>query len=166
MVAGNGFAVACDLTIGYKMNKIAKLSTVVAFLGFIISDLPALTESEFRAKYPLSADHHPGNFKEHPAGRYRVFTRSSVRECDIEGGNLTVLAFYDGKTLIRSYSLKQLIPDQETWYFHPASGVFIWLVFNPRLNGFHGDTYMVMTASGVRTFAIAAGELIEPQPPN
>jgi hypothetical protein len=145
------------------MNRIAKLTTVVAFLGFIISDLPALTESEFRGKYPLAAEHHPGTFKEHPAGRYRVYTQCGVRECDIDGGDVTVLAFYDGKTLIRTYSLKQIISDQKTWDFHPASGVFIWLVFNPRLNGFHEYTYTVMTSSGIRTFAIATGELIEPQ---
>jgi hypothetical protein len=144
------------------MNKIATLHAVIALFGFTISDLPALTEEEYRARYPFSGDHDPGDFKDHPAGRYRVFTQFGVRECDIEGGNVRVLTFYDGKTLIRSYSLKQLFPDQKTWHFHPASGVFLWLMFNPKLNGFHGENYTAVTVSGIQTFAVATGEPIEP----
>lgn len=145
------------------MNRIAMLNTVIAFLGFTISDLPALTESEYRTRYPsFAVDQHPGDFTDHPAGRYRVFTQFGVRECDVDGGNVRVLAFYDGKRLIRSYSLKQLFPDPEIWRFHPASGVFLWIMFNPKLNGFHGENYTVLTVSGIRTFVIATGEPIEP----
>lgn len=149
------------VNVGLKMNKIATLNIVIAFLGFTISDLPALTEGEYRARYPFAVAHDPGNFADPPNGRHRVFTQFGIRECGLDGGDVNVLAFYDGDKLVRSYSLKQLFPDPESWHFHPASGVFIWLVFNPRLNGFHGQNYTVVTVSGIRTFSIATGEPIK-----
>lgn len=119
------------------------------------------SETEYRSKYSFAVDQNPGNFADHPAGRYRVFTRFGVRECDLEGGEVEVLAFYDGDKLIRSYSLKQLFPDRESWDFHPATGVFLWPLFNPKLNGFHGDSYTILTISGVRTFDVVTGQLVK-----
>lgn len=143
------------------MNRITALQTAAAIFGLAVSDLSAISEADYLGKYPFAVGHHPGDFTVHPSGRYRVFTRFGIRECDLEAGDVRVLAFFDGKKLIRSYSLKQLFPDPESWRFHPATGVFLWLMFNPKLNGFHGQDYTVTTDSGIWTFHIPTGEPLE-----
>lgn len=121
----------------------------------------AMTAEEYRKKYAFPVDPDPGSFEEHPDNRYRVFSRYGLRECDIDGGDLTVLAFYDGATLLRSYSLKQLFPEPGTWEFDKATGVLMWKIFNPKLNGFNGEHFTVLTPSGVRTFNVKTGDPID-----
>ena len=135
----------------------------VVLLSTTASVLADISEKEYRARYAFGADPSPLTFQVHPDGRYRVFAEVGVRECDLEGGDHRVLAFYDRDKLIRSYSLAQLFPNREVWDFDKASGVFLWLVFNPRLNGFHGENYTMVTVSGVFTFHVASGNAIEPE---
>jgi hypothetical protein len=143
------------------MKNYWSISVSIAFLWTAFPVSAGLSEKEYRSKYAFAVDQNPGDFADHPAGRFRVFTQFGVRECDLEEGEVQVLAFYDGDKLIRSYSLKQLFSDRESWDFHPASGVFLWLIFSPKLNGFHGQTYTVATDSGIRTFSIETGAAIK-----
>ena len=129
--------------------------------AYVLVNALALTEAEYREKHgSFAVDAAESKFEEHPGERYRVLKLSGVRECDIKDGDVSLLAFYDGEDLIRSYSLKQLFPDRADWKFHPATGVFLWTLFNPKTNGFHGKNYTVLTVSGERTFDVATAEQV------
>lgn len=131
------------------------LSLAISLSGF------AITEEEYRSKYAFPVDGDSGDFEDHPNTEYRVFTRYGIRECDVDDGNVVVLAFYDGDNLLRQYTLKQLFPEEQDWEFHQASGVFLWLIFNPKVNGFHDTRFSALTVSGVQTFAVNTGARIE-----
>jgi len=121
----------------------------------------ALSEQEYREKYAFAVEQAPASTEIHPGGNFRVVTKFSVRECDADNGDLIILEFLQDAEVIRSYALKDLFPDSETWGFHRATGVFLWIMFNPRINGFHGDTYSVLTVAGLRSFEVATGEPVE-----
>jgi len=133
----------------------------IAAASFLRPELIALSEGEYRAKYAFAVDQAPPSTETHPSGDFRVVTKFSIRECDADNGELVILEFHKGKKIIRSYTLNDLFPDPETWNFHRATGVFLWIMFNPAVNGFHSNTYSVLTVTGIQSFEIATGEPVE-----
>ncbi|HRQ87861.1 MAG TPA: hypothetical protein PLA50_03625 [Bacteroidia bacterium] len=141
-----------------ERRKILLSVALASMAGAAMADID---EAQYRSKYPFAGDASPATIKEHPDGIHRVIANYAMRECDIEGGDAEVLAFYHQQKLLRSYSLKDLFPDPKTWGFHRASGAFLWLLFSPHRNGFYDHTFTVVTVTGVRRFDVRTGDLIE-----
>lgn len=146
------------LNVRQKMRAIL-LGITTTFL--FTPELVALSEEEYRAKYAFPVEEVPVSTAIHPDGDFQVVAKCFVRECDADNGDVIILEFHKGNEVIRFYSLKELFPDPDTWDFHRATGVFVWTMPTPKNNGFHGDTYFVLTVAGIRSFKGATGEPVE-----
>jgi hypothetical protein len=116
-----------------------------------------INEADYKRKYRFAVERASDSILSHPDGIHTVHARYAIRECDAEGGAVPVISFYSDKQLLRSYALRDLVPDREDRIYHVATGVFIWLIFNPKENGFDGDVFTVVTEAGVQRFDVRTG---------
>lgn len=114
-------------------------------------------EADYKRKYPFAVERASDSILSYPDGNHTVHARYAIRECDAEGGAVPLLSFYSDKQLLRSHALRDLVPDPDDRTYHVATGVFIWLIFNPKENGFDGDVFTVVTEAGVQRFDVRTG---------
>lgn len=144
------------------MTQYTSIATLLSLITIsLIASASGIDEATYRSKYPFSGEKVADSIEKHPNGVHRVVANYVVRECDVKEGKAIILSFYGGSKLLRSYSLSDLFPKQKDRFFHPASGVFLWLVFSPDTNGFSGNKFTVVTATGVRVFDIFTGKAIK-----
>ncbi len=116
---------------------------------------------QYQSKYAFSVPYTPPHVESHPDGIHTVRAKFSIRECDTEGGEVVLLAFYKDSTLLKSYTLKELWPKPEDRRFHPASGVFGWVAWHPTINTFRGNIFSICTIDDLLRFDMTSGARLE-----
>lgn len=146
----------CWLTVFMNCISITLLGVLLFCpLGTLAAE--EINEVDYKRKYPFAVERASDSILSHPDGIHTVHARYAIRECDAEGGAVPVLSFYSDKQLLRSYALRDLVPDPDDRIYHVATGVFIWLIFNPKENGFDGAVFTVVTEAGVQRFDVRTG---------
>lgn len=122
-----------------------------------------LTEADYHANYAFSVQRRQPWVERHSNGIHSVIVQYSIRECDVEDGKVAVLTFCENGKHLKSYSLRDLIPDSTKWDFHVATGVYIWPdsdLTRPRRESFVGNTFRIFVDQIEIKFDTTTGERI------
>lgn len=151
--------------IGYRNTCLAAIISLSSVSICIFADI---SEAHFRSKYPFAAEKaDTSRVISHSDGIHSIYLNPIVRECDIEDGNVILLAFYKNSTLLKSYTLRDIFPDPDDWEFHPASGAFAWIWYDsttdvyPKTDGLRGDTFSLNSHRRIQIYNFTTGDRIE-----